>query len=212
MTFAPSRRSLLAAAAALAGGAVAGGAGAAGWPADRLADWLADWPEVLPGGKPSCVAPATATPRQTEGPFFRPDSPLRRDLRAEGAPGRPLDLLGRLTGRDCRPLAGAVVELWHADAEGRYDNAGYRFRGHQTTDAEGRFGFRTIVPGLYRGRTRHYHLILAPGPGGGRPLTTQLYFPEEPGNARDRLFDPALQLRLAAPDGQLLGRYDFVLG
>ena len=42
---------------------------------------------------------------------------------------------------DCQPVANAVIELWHADAQGRYDNQGYRMRGHQLTDAMGRFSF-----------------------------------------------------------------------
>lgn len=178
---------------ALLGGAL-GLAGLASLPAAARADGAA------------CGAP---TPRQTEGPFFRPDSPLVRNLRAGGEPGRPLELACRLLDRDCRPLPGAIVELWHADDGGRYDNAGFRLRGHQVTDPDGRFGFETIVPGLYPGRTRHYHLILAPG--GGRPLTTQLYFPDEPRNARDRIFDPALLLRLETRGQGLLGRFDFVV-
>lgn len=105
----------------------------------------------------------------------------------------------------CRPVAGAVVELWHADASGAYDNDGYHWRGHQMTDASGRWRFETIVPGLYPGRTRHYHVkVAAPG---GRPLTTQLYFPGEPENRRDGLFRKGLLLALK--DGR--GRFDFVL-
>ncbi len=156
-----------------------------------------------------CAAPAGATPRQTEGPFFSPGTPLRRDLRSDAGPGRPFDLEAVLRDRGCRPLEGAVVELWHADPEGRYDNDGFRFRGHQVTDAEGRFRFQTLVPGLYPGRTRHFHLILAAR--GARPLTTQLYFPDEPRNARDFLYDPALLMRVEGEgEGPLVGRYDFV--
>jgi protocatechuate 3,4-dioxygenase beta subunit len=56
----------------------------------------------------------------------------------------------------CAPIAGAVVNLWHADAEGRYDDQGFRLRGHQYTDTAGRYRFETIVPGNYGPRTRHY--------------------------------------------------------
>lgn len=170
--------------------------------AGRPAEW--------PGAEASCREPAAATPRQTEGPFFTPSTPLKSDFRADGRPGRPLDLVGTVVDRDCRPLTGVVVELWHADADGRYDNSGYDLRGHQVSDDEGRFGFETIVPGLYSGRTRHYHLIVAPS--GGRPLTTQLYFPDEPRNGRDWIYDPLLQMRLEGKDDHLLGRYDFVVG
>ncbi|SMF01763.1 Protocatechuate 3,4-dioxygenase beta subunit [Tistlia consotensis] len=214
MTLSPSRRALLAGAAGLAGSALLRPAVAVGptWPAGWPADWPAD------PGTAACRAPAAATPPETEGPYFKPGTPLKQDLRADGRggslPGRPLDLVGRLQGRDCRPLAGAVVELWHADDGGRYDNSGFTFRGHQLTDGQGRFGFRTVVPGLYPGRTRHLHLILAPARGGdgAAPLTTQLYFPDEPRNARDGLYDPALLLRLERQGDGLLGRYDFVVG
>jgi len=92
---------------------------------------------------------------------------------------------------------------------GVYDNDGYRLRGHQFTDAQGRYGFETIVPGLYPGRTRHFHLkVQAPG---GRILTTQLYFPDEAGNARDRIFSPELLLALSEGETGATGRFDFVL-
>ena len=78
------------------------------------------------------------------------------------------------------------------DETGNYDNSGYKLRGHQFTDAEGRWWFDTIVPGLYPGRTRHFHIkVQAPG---ARVLTTQLYFPGEPDNARDRIFNQELSL------------------
>ena len=80
--------------------------------------------------------------------------------------------------RSCRPVERALVDLWHADERGEYDTAGYRYRGHLFTDREGRYRFRTILPALYPGRTRHYHVkVQVPE----RPvLTTELYFPDEP--------------------------------
>ena len=69
--------------------------------------------------------------------------------------------------------------------------------------------FETIVPGKYPGRTRHYHVkVQAPG---RNILTTQLYFPGEPGNEGDRIFDPALLLDIPLGRGPNLARYDFVL-
>ena len=110
---------------------------------------------------------------------------------------------------DCKPVAKALVELWHADETGTYDNAGYRLRGHQFTDAEGRWWFDTIVPGLYPGRTRHYHVkVQRPGTD---TLITQLYFPGEPGNESDGIFDSVLLLDITIADGAKFGRYDFVV-
>jgi protocatechuate 3,4-dioxygenase beta subunit len=170
-------------------------------------------PRVAFGQGPLPLAPACddgdePTPRQTEGPFFTPDSPERADLREPGVEGTPITLAGFALTRDCRPIPGALVELWHADDAGRYDNDGYRLRGHQFTDAEGRYRFATIVPGLYTGRTRHFHLkYQAPN----QPvLTTQLYFPGEPANQRDRIFSPELLVELT--EGQeMMARFDAVL-
>jgi protocatechuate 3,4-dioxygenase beta subunit len=149
------------------------------------------------------------TPRQTEGPYFTPNSPERTNLLEDGMAGERIALAGYVLDRRCRPVAGALLDLWHCDAAGEYDNQGYRLRGHQFSDAEGRFVFETIVPGKYPGRTRHYHVkVQAPGRD---ILTTQLYFPGEPGNAEDRIFDSSLLLDIPLGRGPNLARYDFVL-
>jgi len=112
---------------------------------------------------------------------------------------------------DCRLVPGALLDVWHCDAAGRYDNDGFRYRGHLFADAAGGYRLETIVPGLYPGRTRHIHIrVQAPG---GRPLTTQLYFPGEPGNAADGLWQRALEIAMTAstPHQPRLGRFDFVL-
>jgi protocatechuate 3,4-dioxygenase beta subunit len=158
---------------------------------------------------PACHDGDEPTIRQTEGPFFKPKSPERENLREPGTKGHPLELSGFVLTRRCRPLGGAVVDLWHADDKGEYDNVGFRYRGHLITGPDGAFRFRTIVPALYPGRTRHYHLkVQAPG---SRLLTTQLYFPKEPANLRDGLFRRELLMRVADTHGGLTGRFDFVL-
>jgi protocatechuate 3,4-dioxygenase beta subunit len=158
---------------------------------------------------PACRDGDEPTVRQTEGPFFKPRSPERSDLRVPGARGRLLELSGFVLTRRCRPLRGAVVDLWHADDKGEYDNIGFRYRGHVTTGLDGAFRFHTIVPELYPGRTRHYHVkVQAPG---SRLLTTQLYFPNEPANLRDGLFQRKLLMRVADIGDGLTGQFDFVL-
>jgi protocatechuate 3,4-dioxygenase beta subunit len=171
----------------------------------------------LAAGEASGQAGLTPTPscddgptvRQTEGPFFKPRSPERVDLREAGAGGRAVELSGTVLTRSCRPVARALVDLWHADDKGDYDERGNRYRGHVYTDAEGRYRFRTIVPAVYPGRTRHYHVkVQAPG----RPvLTTQLYFPDEAANRRDGLFRRELVMRVAQAEGGMAARFDFVL-
>jgi protocatechuate 3,4-dioxygenase beta subunit len=156
---------------------------------------------------PSCHDGDEPTVRETEGPFFKPRSPERSDLREPGAGGSPFELSGFVLTRSCRPLSGAVVDLWHADDKGEYDSVGFRYRGHVITASDGTFRFRTIVPALYSGRTRHYHVkVQAPD---SRLLTTQLYFPNEPANLRDGLFQRELLMRVA--DAGDAGRFDFIL-
>jgi protocatechuate 3,4-dioxygenase beta subunit len=173
----------------------------AGELAPAFAQTLRPTPECKDGDEP--------TVRQTEGPYYKPSSPQRADLRERGLRGRPVELSGVVLTRSCRPVANALVDLWHADADGNYDNEGFRCRGHVFTDGQGRFRFLTIMPAVYSGRTRHYHVkVQAPD----RPvLTTQLYFPGEAGNRRDRLFRRELLMRTAAAGDGLAARFDFVL-
>jgi protocatechuate 3,4-dioxygenase beta subunit len=171
------------------------------WAHPALAQDLAPTPSCRDGDEP--------TVRQTEGPFFKPRSPQRSDLREPGTKGSRFELSGVVLTRSCRPLGGAVVDLWHADEKGEYDNVGFRYRGHVSTALDGAFRFRTIVPALYAGRTRHYHVkVQAPG---SRLLTTQLYFPNEPANLRDGLFQRELLMRVADAGDGLAGQFDFVL-
>ncbi|GAA2794590.1 dioxygenase [Saccharopolyspora taberi] len=158
---------------------------------------------------PLCEDGDEPTHEQIEGPYFKPDSPERTDLREPGLPGALLTVTGLVYTRSCTPLPDVLLDFWQCDDAGIYDNQGYRLRGHQFTGSTGRYELRTIVPGLYTGRTRHIHVkVQAPD----QPiLTTQLYFPGEPGNDSDMIFDPALLMTIEdGPDGKI-GRYDFVL-
>ena len=158
---------------------------------------------------PDCDDGDEPTPSATEGPFFTPRSPERRSLIEPGMTGTRMVLTGLVVTQGCKPVAGALVDFWHADDAGDYDNEGYRLRGHQLTDAEGRYRLETIVPGQYPGRTRHFHVKVQPG--GGRVLTTQLYFPGEARNQRDFIFRPDLLMAVNdAKDGKQ-ARFNFVL-
>lgn len=156
-----------------------------------------------------CEANAPTTPRQTAGPFFTPNTPLRNDFRADDPDGEQFKLVGFVRSRDCSTIENALIELWHADSSGVYDNRGYRMRGHQYTDSEGRFVFNTTRPGLYPGRTPHFHITIAAD--GIRTLTTQLYFPDIPQNIRDGIFDQRLLMDIADAPNERIGRYDFTL-
>ena len=164
-------------------------------------------PTVAPN--PACDRSSAPTPGQTEGPFFKPSSPERSDLREPDMKGQPIELFGFVLTRGCQPVEHALIDLWQADSGGVYDNAGFRLRGHQFTDAGGRYRFLTVMPASYEGRTRHLHVkVQAPG---GRVLTTQLYFPGEPHNRRDRLFRRELLMDVTKTEGSVAARFDFVL-
>ncbi|HEV2560234.1 MAG TPA: intradiol ring-cleavage dioxygenase [Microvirga sp.] len=137
-----------------------------------------------------------------EGPYYIDKGIVRADIR-EDQPGVPLDLEIRLVNANagCRPIQGAAVSIWHCNAEGEYsgylfndpsafpdvkaaDETGHvkeegpeRFlRGVQTTDAEGKVTFRTIVPGWYTPRAVHVHVRAFVS--ARDMITTQLYFPQ----------------------------------
>ncbi len=172
------------------------GAGAAEGPATTLAP------------TPECRDDDDATPAQTEGPYFKASSPQRTDIRS-GATGTRLVLTGTVVTADCRPVARALVDFWQADGAGAYDNAGFNFRGHQFTDAQGRYQLDTVVPGLYPGRTRHIHVKVQPP--GGRVLTTQLYFPGEARNASDGIWRKECEIEVREGADRRDGTFTFVL-
>ena len=158
---------------------------------------------------PACTDADDMTPSQTEGPYYKRRSPERTSLLEPGITGTPIVLTGYVLSRRCQPIARALLDFWHANAEGDYDNKGYRLRGHQFTDDAGRYRLETVVPGLYPGRTRHFHVkVQAPN----RPiLTTQLYFPNEPRNTKDGIFNPALLLTIQDSADSELAAFNFIL-
>ena len=119
------------------------------------------------------------TQAQTEGPYYKADTPQKNSLLEESMPGTRLILVGYVLDQNCQPLPNAWLDFWQADATGEYDNSGYRLRGHQFTDAQGRYYLETILPGLYASRPiEHIHVKVRPE--GGQELTSQLYFPQQP--------------------------------
>jgi protocatechuate 3,4-dioxygenase beta subunit len=158
---------------------------------------------------PACADTDDVTPRQTEGPYFKRRSPERTSLLEPGMTGTTVVLTGFVLSRRCQPMARALLDFWQADDQGQYDNQGYRCRGHQFTDEAGRYRLETVVPGLYPGRTRHFHVkVQAPN----RPiLTTQLYFPGEPHNARDQIFNPTLLMAIQDTAAGKSAMFNFIL-
>ena len=158
---------------------------------------------------PACKDADEPTEEQIEGPYFKPRSPLRTDLVVSGTRGKLVTVEGRVLTRSCKPVGGALLDLWHADENGDYDNSGFRYRGHLLSDASGLYRFKTILPGPYPGRTRHYHFKVQ---AQRLPiLTTQLYFPGERGNDYDSFFSEELLVRMENGASGATARFDFVL-
>jgi protocatechuate 3,4-dioxygenase beta subunit len=149
------------------------------------------------------------TPQQTAGPLFQPHSPQRASRLEPGINGTKIVLTGRVLSTECRAMSGALPDFWHANDAGEYDVEGFRLRGHQFNDSEGRYRLGTFVPGLYPGRTRHFHVTVQPP--NGTILTTQLCFPGEQRNTRDFLFDRRPLMMIADHGEQKAARFDFVL-
>jgi protocatechuate 3,4-dioxygenase beta subunit len=156
---------------------------------------------------PTCNGVATLS--QTEGPFYKPNSPERTSLREAGLSGTPLTVTGYVLSTTCQPIAHALLDFWQADSNGNYDNTGFRLRGHQFTDKQGRYSLDTFVPGEYPGRTRHIHVkVQAPG----KPvLTTQLYFPGEALNDSDGIFSPELLMHVQQTTTGQLATFNFII-
>ena len=155
---------------------------------------------------PACGPQAQTTPSQTEGPYFLPGSPERASLLEADSPPERLTLDASVVLRDCRPAAGALLEFWHCDERGLYDNAGYRYRGHLFADGEGRFRLQTIFPAIYPGRARHVHVKVQAR--NGPVLTTQLYFP---GDARDGLWRRELVVAMTRAGTERRAAFRFIV-
>ena len=136
-------------------------------------------------------------PTETEGPFPTkvPSSYVRADI-TDGRAGYPMTATISITNSNnsCAALAGALVDIWHCDAEGNYSEYGgtgmqstnyqavHFLRGRQTTDASGQVKFTSIFPGWYSGRATHMHVHVYSATGTSLKIT-QIAFPEGAGTA-----------------------------
>jgi protocatechuate 3,4-dioxygenase beta subunit len=113
------------------------------------------------------------------GPFYKRLAPNQAQMRTASDPGLPLTVHGAVYDTRGDALAGAKLEIWHADHHGLYDLDGYRFRTALVAGAQGKYSFDSIMPGHYPSRVcQHVHyLVTAPG---HKPLITQLYFATDP--------------------------------
>lgn len=149
------------------------------------------------------------TPPQVEGPFYPVEHQLERDndlTRVKGqrgrAKGQEVYLIGRVLDDECHPVKGAVVEIWQASANGRYNHPrdrgnplpldpSFQYHGTHMTDEKGQYLFKTIKPGQYQAepgwiRPSHVHFKVRERRFG--ELTTQMYFAGDPYLEADYIF------------------------
>jgi protocatechuate 3,4-dioxygenase, beta subunit len=154
------------------------------------------------------------TPPQAEGPYYPPKAQMAaqadkdNDLtQIKGEPGSPkgqvLYVVGRVRDAQCRPIAGAAVEIWQASENGRYRHPRdtnnpapldpyFQYWGQVLSDQEGRYQFKTIKPGAYsigQGRTRPAHIHFKVSRPDGRDFITQMYFAGDPYQDKDGIFN-----------------------
>jgi protocatechuate 3,4-dioxygenase beta subunit len=146
-----------------------------------------------------------------QGPYWREGVPVRSELDLYGEDATGLVVTGRVLDESCRPLRNAIVAIWHCDSAGNYDweetSPEMRYYGQTATDADGRWRFHTIMPGIYADRpVRHVHVkVWADGP---EPLTTQIYFEgESEGATSQDLVAPVTDLG----NGELQIDFDIVV-
>ena len=153
------------------------------------------------------------TEREGDGPFYKPGAPERSNLLEPGISGTPFRLTGRVRNVDAQPVPGAVIDIWHADDRGEYDNQGWKLRGRARCDAQGAFEIRTTQPKFYNAgsttRSAHFHIKVSGA--GAQLLTTALYFEDDPYITRDRMVQTPLVLAVRKSRGGRAASFDFVL-
>jgi catechol 1,2-dioxygenase len=185
------------------------------------------------GAQPRAEVPAppanfAATEDNILGPYHRPGAPYRAKITPPLEPGTVLVIKGRVWGLDTRrPLAGAVIDVWQANAQGRYDNDDPRNppaanvfvnRARLIADETGAYEYETIHPGAYQigpnaWRPPHIHYLVRHI--GYRELITQLYFRGDPHQREDAFIRPSLIIDLReqrTPRGAYKnGTFDIIL-
>jgi catechol 1,2-dioxygenase len=188
-------------------------------------------PRALAAGDKSC----RLTEREIIGPFYRFGAPFQTKLAGPEEAGERLVISGKVYSSDCRTrLANALIEVWQANSAGLYDTnkpgnfteqGHFHLRGMMLTDEQGNYELETIMPGRYpippglpgleryAGLTRPAHVHFRVAESLHVPLTTQLYFKDDPFIAKDPFASrkPSLAIALRQDGKVLRGSFDIVL-
>jgi protocatechuate 3,4-dioxygenase beta subunit len=160
--------------------------------------------------RPSLEKLLTETPAVEEGPYYKKGSPARTSLIETGIPGQKIVLSGSVLDTHGRPVPHAWLDFWQADGRGEYDNQGFTLRGHQFTNASGKYLLETVLPGSYPGRTPHIH-VKVKADDKSPVLTVQLFIPGIASNKTDFLYKEELLIKIEErPEGQTAS-FDFVV-
>jgi len=115
-----------------------------------------------------------------QGPFYTANPPVidNKVLAKNTEAGTRIVISGRVMDLDCNQIPNALIDIWHADDSGAYDNVGYNLRGTTKSNAQGFYEFETIKPGKYLNGTKYRpsHIHFRITPLGNPVLITQLYF------------------------------------
>jgi catechol 1,2-dioxygenase len=188
---------------------------------------------------PNAFAAAAKSCRLTEpdiiGPFYRFGAPFQTQLAGPDEPGERLIISGKVYSSDCRSrLPNTLIEIWQANKAGAYDTdkpgnfterGDFHLRAMMLTDQQGNYEFETIMPGTYpippnlpglekyAGLTRPAHIHFRVSESLHVPLTTQLYFKEDPHIAKDPWASrkPSMAIGLKQDGKFLRGNLDIVL-
>jgi len=125
------------------------------------------------------------TAEMTLGPFFPREFAKDASDLVRGSSGEVIEITGVVSELDGKPLDNVILEIWQADAAGRFDNPGFSGWGRAATDAQGIYRFRTLRPGAAQGRAPHVNFLILYS-GLMRQLQTVMFFSAAP--------DPVLNL------------------
>ncbi|MBX9599486.1 MAG: hypothetical protein K2X35_00725 [Bryobacteraceae bacterium] len=153
------------------------------------------------------------TEHEGDGPFYKPGAPERNVFLESGIAGTPFLLQGRVLDVTGKPVANALIDLWHADSSGEYDNQGWKLRGRFRTDGSGGYTLKTIQPKWYKAgnivRAAHFHVKVS---GATNPLlTTALYFEGDPYLNKDGMVKKSLILDVKETKKGRTADFTFVL-
>jgi protocatechuate 3,4-dioxygenase beta subunit len=157
--------------------------------------------------------PCKITEPTIQGPEYKAGPPFKQGQDfAKGLQGQRLELSGRVLNMACKPVQGAVLDLWQTNSSGNYDYKGFNLRGKIVTDKDGKYVLDTIYPARLEGEaniTRPSHIHVMVGVPGQPIITTQVYFEAQPRDFAVR--DSLITKPVTDANGTKIANFDFVV-